>query len=179
MQNSDYFTYFASSINPLKDPKVAEILEENTAQVLDQNSSLATASESHKFECPPIIYRDLKGPIKTRNNMKFRQLFGLTSRVAQTNESSTQQQTKDNTMMISRSEFDKKYTTCSLLGKGGFGAVYAGYRNTDHFPVAIKVINKNRIMSSTTTTNSEHRIPMEVALMKITNHIEGETQNKF
>merc|ERR1719336_3375208 len=75
--------------------------------------------------------------------------------------------------MISRSEFDKKYTTCSLLGKGGFGAVYAGYRNTDHFPVAIKVINKNRIMSSTTTTNSEHRIPMEVALMKITNHIEG------
>jgi len=94
MQNSDYFTYFASSINPLKDPKVAEILEENTAQVLDQNSSLATASESHKFECPPIIYRDLKGPIKTRNNMKFRQLFGLTSRVAQTNESSTQQQIK-------------------------------------------------------------------------------------
>lgn len=173
MQNSDYFTYFASSINPLKDPKVAEILEENTAKVLDQNSSLATASESHKFECPPIIYRDLKGPIKTRNNMKFRQLFGLTSRVAQTNESSTQHQTKDNTMMISRSEFDKKYTTCSLLGKGGFGAVYAGYRNTDHFPVAIKVINKNRIMSSTTTTNSEHRIPMEVALMKITNHIEG------
>jgi len=98
MHNSDYFTYFASSINPLKDPK-AEIntnLEEeleNSAQVLDQNS-LATASESHKFECPPIIYRDLKGPIKTRNNMKFRQLFGLTSRVAQTNESSTQQQTK-------------------------------------------------------------------------------------
>ena len=82
-------------------------------------------------------------------------------------------------MMISRSEFDKKYTTCSLLGKGGFGAVYAGYRNTDHFPVAIKVINKNRIMSSTTTTNSDHRIPMEVALMKITNHIEGKAQKNF
>merc|ERR1712051_144828 len=74
--------------------------------------------------------------------------------------------------MISRSEFDKKYTTCSLLGKGGFGAVYAGYRNSDHFPVAIKVINKNRIMSAATTDN-EHRIPMEVALMKITNHIDG------
>jgi serine/threonine protein kinase len=83
-------------------------------------------------------------------------------------------------MMISRSEFDKKYTTCSLLGKGGFGAVYAGYRNTDHFPVAIKVINKNRIMSSTTIgSNSEHRIPMEVALMKITNHIEGKPKIHF
>jgi len=163
---SDYFTYFTSSINPLKDPRAAS--EENHHIIFD-NHSLENDSESHKFECPPIVYRDLKGPIKTRNNMKFRQLFGLTTRAAQTNDS-TQQQTKDTTM-ISRSEFDKKYTTCSLLGKGGFGAVYAGYRNTDHFPVAIKVINKNRIMSTSGT--NEHRVPMEVALMKITNHIEG------
>jgi len=162
---SDYFTYFASSINPaLKDPASED---PNNQLHIDHHS---LASESHKFECPPIKYCDFKGPIKSRNNMKFRQLFGLTSRVAQTNDS-TQQQSKD-TMMISRSEFDKKYTTCSLLGKGGFGAVYAGYRNSDHFPVAIKVINKNRIMSAATTDN-EHRIPMEVALMKITNHIDG------
>merc|ERR1712038_629608 len=166
LMQSDYFTYFTSSINPLKDPRAAS--EENH-QIIFDNHSLANDSESHKFECPPIVYRDLKGPIKTRNNMKFRQLFGLTTRAAQTNDS-TQQQTKDTTM-ISRSEFDKKYTTCSLLGKGGFGAVYAGYRNTDHFPVAIKVINKNRIMSTSGT--NEHRVPMEVALMKITNHIEG------
>merc|ERR1712038_191063 len=166
LMQSDYFTYFTSSINPLKDPRAAS--EENHHIIFD-NHSLENDSESHKFECPPIVYRDLKGPIKTRNNMKFRQLFGLTTRAAQTNDS-TQQQTKDTTM-ISRSEFDKKYTTCSLLGKGGFGAVYAGYRNTDHFPVAIKVINKNRIMSTSGT--NEHRVPMEVALMKITNHIEG------
>jgi len=164
---SDYFTYLASSINPLKDPAASE--ESRSNQFNTDHYSLA-ASESHKFECPPITYCDFKGPIKARNNMKFRQLFGLTSRVAQSNES-TQQQSKD-TMMISRSEFDKKYTTCSLLGKGGFGAVYAGYRNSDHFPVAIKVINKNRILSAATTIN-EHRIPLEVALMKITNHIEG------
>merc|ERR1712241_1601974 len=100
--------------------------------------------------------------------MKFRQLFGLTSRVAQTNESSTQQQTKDNTMMISRSEFDKKYTTCSLLGKGGFGTVYAGYRNRDHLPVAIKVINKNRVMQG-----KNEQVPIEVALMSMTSNIEG------
>merc|ERR1711899_565871 len=166
LMQSDYFTYFTSSINPLKDPRAAS--EENH-HIIFGNHSLENDSESHKFECPPIVYRDLKGPIKTRNNMKFRQLFGLTTRAAQTNDS-TQQQTKDTTM-ISRSEFDKKYTTCSLLGKGGFGAVYAGYRNTDHFPVAIKVINKNRIMSTSGT--NEHRVPMEVALMKITNHIEG------
>ena len=35
-------------------------------------------------------------------------------------------------------EFDKRYTMGSLLGEGGFGAVFAGYRNLDNFPVAIK-----------------------------------------
>ena len=85
---SDYFTYFASSINPaLKDPASED---PNNQLHIDHHS---LASESHKFECPPIKYCDFKGPIKSRNNMKFRQLFGLTSRVAQTNES-TQQQSK-------------------------------------------------------------------------------------
>lgn len=70
--------------------------------------------------------------------------------------------------MISRIDFDRKYTTCSLLGKGGFGAVYAGYRNSDHFPVAIKVISKNRVLKSTS-----NNIPIEVALMQMTNHIDG------
>lgn len=70
--------------------------------------------------------------------------------------------------MISKSEFDKKYTTCSLLGKGGFGSVYAGYRNSDHFPVAIKVINKSRVIS-----HANQRIPIEVSLMNMTNHIDG------
>lgn len=69
--------------------------------------------------------------------------------------------------MISRSDFDRKYTTCSLLGKGGFGAVYAGYRNSDHFPVAIKVISKNRVLKS------QNNIPAEVSLMQKTNHIDG------
>ena len=70
--------------------------------------------------------------------------------------------------MISKSEFDKKYTTCSLLGKGGFGSVYAGYRNHDHLPVAIKVINKSRLLHA-----KNERIPIEVALMQMTSHIDG------
>ena len=65
-------------------------------------------------------------------------------------------------------EFDKKYTTSSLLGKGGFGSVYAGYRNHDHLPVAIKVINKNRVIHA-----KNDRIPIEVTLMQMTSHIEG------
>ena len=87
LMQSDYFTYFTSSINPLKDPAASE----DNHIIADFDHSLA--SESHKFECPPIKYCDFKGPIKSRNNMKFRQLFGLTTRAAQTNDS-TQQQTK-------------------------------------------------------------------------------------
>ena len=55
------------------------------------------------------------------------------------------------------------------MGKGGFGTVYAGYRNRDHLPVAIKVINKNRVLQS---GKNEH-VPIEVALMTMTSHIEG------
>ena len=75
---------------------------------------------------------------------------------------------QSNSLVISKSEFDKKYTTCSLLGKGGFGTVYAGFRNRDRLPVAIKVINKNRVLHG----KNDH-IPIEVALMTMTSHIDG------
>lgn len=71
-------------------------------------------------------------------------------------------------MMISRQDFDKKYTTCSLLGKGGFGAVYAGYRNIDNLPVAIKIINKNRILH-----HDFGDVPAEVGLMQMTSQVDG------
>ena len=41
-------------------------------------------------------------------------------------------------------EFCKLYTTGKVLGKGGFGTVYGGHRNSDHLPVAIKMIAKGR-----------------------------------
>lgn len=102
--------------------------------------------------------------------MKFSRIFGF--RPIPTQSSSSEESVKEksresNCIMISKSEFDRKYTTCSLLGKGGFGSVYAGYRNSDHLPVAIKVINKNRVISS------NQRIPTEVSLMNMTNHIDG------
>jgi len=33
--------------------------------------------------------------------------------------------------MISKEEFDSLYTTGQLLGKGGFGTVFSGFRNAD------------------------------------------------
>merc|ERR1712213_108385 len=64
-----------------------------------------------------------------------------------------------------------------LTGRGGASAqtnmddirtVYAGFRNRDRLPVAIKVINKNRVLHG----KNDH-IPIEVALMTMTSHIDG------
>ena len=44
-----------------------------------------------------------------------------------------------------RQLFEKAYKTGPLLGKGGFGTVYAGERIKDSLPVAIKVIKKVKI----------------------------------
>merc|ERR1712107_401110 len=158
------------SSKPFQDPQKRGCVE------FYKHSSV-NLKEKHRLECPQVYHPKVLIPPR---KMKFRQFFGLTGRggaSAQTNmdDIRTEDRTappQSNSLVISKSEFDKKYTTCSLLGKGGFGTVYAGFRNSDHFPVAIKVINKNRILSAATTIN-EHRIPLEVALMKITNHIEG------
>jgi len=137
---------------PLIDP-------ESRTKILDRN-----LVEKHRFEYP---YSENYHQSKNNRKMKFSRLFGLRP-IPTSNTSENSEKKESNSNMISKSEFDKKYTTCSLLGKGGFGSVYAGYRNSDHFPVAIKVINKSRVIS-----HANQRIPIEVSLMNMTNHIDG------
>jgi len=75
-------------------------------------------------------------------------------------------------MFIGKSEFYENYTTGCLLGKGGNGEVYAGFRNSDHFPVAIKVVSKKRLVHGTINQKNV-RVPMEVALLHKSRHIKG------
>ncbi|XP_041657981.1 serine/threonine-protein kinase pim-1-like [Cheilinus undulatus] len=56
--------------------------------------------------------------------------------------------------------FEKKYRQLNLLGEGGFGSVYAGYRRKDHLPVAIKRIPKDSV------SYYKGMIPLEVAVMQ-------------
>ena len=91
------------------------------------------------------------------------------------------------TTKITPQDFNRIYTTGHMLGRGGFGTVYAGYRNTDQMPVAIKMvdktrtpmvklyhqINNNNLNGSSEEERSFSKIPLEVHLMRKTNHISG------
>ena len=46
-----------------------------------------------------------------------------------------------------REAFEKAYRVGPVIGKGGFGKVFAGERLKDRHPVAIKHINKSKISS--------------------------------
>lgn len=64
----------------------------------------------------------------------------------------------------SRLEFAVRYEQLKLLGKGGFGSVYAGVRRADNVPVAIKHITKDNIVGEKVSVEGR-MLPLEVAIM--------------
>ena len=94
MQNNGLFQAFTFAESP-ENHRVSPLRDDsnlNNPSVLNFDQEIL--AESHKFECP-FIYRDLRGPIKTKNKMKFRQFFGLASRPNNTTEDSA----KNNPML--------------------------------------------------------------------------------
>ncbi|XP_046405768.1 serine/threonine-protein kinase pim-1-like [Ischnura elegans] len=70
-----------------------------------------------------------------------------------------------------REPFERVYRVGNVLGKGGFGIVYAGIRQRDGLSVAIKQVNKSKIVDWTVVGNQ--RVPMEVYLLRKVAHIPG------
>ncbi|XP_073810042.1 serine/threonine-protein kinase pim-3-like isoform X2 [Danio rerio] len=56
------------------------------------------------------------------------------------------------------------YQKGPLLGRGGFGSVFAGMRRSDGLPVAIKYVSKDRTPERL-KVDGQGRLPLEVALM--------------
>ncbi|PWA22482.1 hypothetical protein CCH79_00015422, partial [Gambusia affinis] len=72
--------------------------------------------------------------------------------------------TKKEQVISQRAKFQKKYTELHLLGEGGFGSVFAGYRQEDKLPVAIKHIPKENVFLKHKDENGR-KIALEVAIM--------------
>ena len=72
---------------------------------------------------------------------------------------------------MNRLPFELAYRVGDVLGRGGFGTVYAGVRVLDGAPVAIKHVAKNKVTDWTTLVG--RKVPMELKLLHSVQSVEG------
>jgi len=70
-----------------------------------------------------------------------------------------------------RKPLEEAYVVEHVLGSGGFGTVYSGYRRIDGKAVAIKVVAKDKV--SDWAQYHGQVVPMEIVLMEKVKHVEG------
>jgi serine/threonine protein kinase len=76
--------------------------------------------------------------------------------------------------VASRLPFERAYRVGEVLGKGGFGTVYAGLRNADGLHVAIKHVAKNKVTDWAVVGGK--RVPIELKLLHQVQLVDGVIQ---
>jgi serine/threonine protein kinase len=76
-----------------------------------------------------------------------------------------------NTVQEFESVVEKQYRIGPLLGKGGFGSVYAGTRLRDNLPVAIKHVLRENVTDWGQMNG--RTVPLEICLLKKVSHVKG------
>jgi len=70
-----------------------------------------------------------------------------------------------------KTAFTQRYRVGQVLGKGGFGVVYAGVRRSDNLPVAIKHVAKKRVPEWSKI--SQDKVSMELKLLSLLQNVPG------
>ena len=99
------------------------------------------------------------------NKMKFKNLLNLSNwgNTVQ-RKSNMGRYGPNNSPVVSPCDFTKLYALGPMLGKGGFGTVYAGRRIANCLLVAIKLVSKAKVVAMDSKEN--RNVPLEVVLMR-------------
>lgn len=76
-----------------------------------------------------------------------------------------------NSAVWEKSALEKNYRIGPLLGKGGFGTVYAGTRIRDNLPVAIKHVARKNVTDWGQLNG--RTVPLEICLLKKVSNVKG------
>ncbi len=67
-------------------------------------------------------------------------------------------------------KFEEKYYIGKELGRGGFGVVFEGVRKKDRAPVAVKYVNRSKMVKG---QNKYKYVPLEAEIHKTVDHLDG------
>ncbi|XP_067109105.1 serine/threonine-protein kinase pim-2-like [Osmerus mordax] len=68
--------------------------------------------------------------------------------------------------VFTKERYEERYVKGEMIGNGGYGSVYAGFRKSDNQPVALKFVDQLKIKMWAKMLENEDALPLEIALLR-------------